>query len=806
MAKNNTAPGAPGIPTNWTPGAKTGLGKAFNAASEVTFTLRRGIVNEVYYPREDIACVKEMGLIVTDGKGGIIEEKTGTRHKEKMVAPGIPAYHTKNTCMDGRFTIHKEIIADPWRDTLLQRVRFVPRKPRKSGKSDKPAGLDETAYSLYVTVYPHIHNEGMENDGWVGSYKGMPMLFAGHGDIVMALACAQPWIKMSVGFSGISDGPSDILQNGKMTWTFDRASMGSIVLTAEAGFSGTDEVVIALGFGESETMAAHQARASLLDGFDTARDRYVEDWEAWQHRLAKRNGEGKAGKYFKESAAVLRMSESKRCPGGMIASLSIPWGQVRGDEALGGYHVVWPRDLVESAWGFLALRSPEEVLRILNYLMATQEEDGRWCQNMWLEGDPYMNGLQMDQIALPLLLMDSCLQANLLQKEQLARYWPGIRKAACFLIKYGPYSPEDRWEQQPGISTFTLAAEIAGLLAAAALAEENGEEALAQYCRETADAWNDQVEEWTYVTGSETAQKSGVEGFYVRVNPFCAPLSQVKDRMVTVKHYDPGAGDIPVGDLVCADALALVRFGLRAADDPRILNTVKVIDDNLKTDTSLGPCWRRFSKDAYGEDEQGRPYNGRGTGRSWPLLTGERAHYEIAAGHPERAKVLMKAMEAFSCNGFFPEQVWDRADIPERGMHLGKYTNAAMPLTWAHAEYIKLAASLKTKRVFDMPRRTVKRYIEDRKTSPFYVWRFDRMQGDMPAGKILRIELLAPALIHWTDTRWHMGFDMHTRNTGAGIHLADLPAAPGSKHLHFTFYWTEVNAWENRDFEVTIKG
>ena len=144
-----------------------------------------------------------------------------------------------------------------------------------------------------------------------------------------------------------------------------------------------------------------------------------------------------------------------------------------------------------------------------------------------------------------------------------------------------------------------------------------------------------------------------------------------------------------MGELVSVDALALVRFGLRAATDPRILNTIKVIDAKLKTDTPSGPCWHRYNKDGYGEDAKGNLYSGAGIGRAWPLLTGERAHYEIAAGNLDKAKELLNTMESFANNSLFPEQIWDTVDIPEKGLFLVKHSGSAMPLTWAHAEYIK---------------------------------------------------------------------------------------------------------------------
>ena len=140
--------------------------------------------------------------------------------------------------------------------------------------------------------------------------------------------------------------------------------------------------------------------------------------------------------------------------------------------------------------------------------------------------------------------------------------------------------------------------------------------------------------------------------------------------------------------LVSPDALALVRFGVRAADDQRIRDTVKVIDAVLKMETPSGPVWHRYNGDGYGEHADGAPFDGTGIGRGWPLLTGERAHYELAAGRAEVATTLLGALERFANEGgLISEQVWDAADIPERELYFGRPSGSAMPLVWAHAEY-----------------------------------------------------------------------------------------------------------------------
>jgi glucoamylase len=708
-----------------------------------------------------------------------------------MTAAGVPAYKLDNVCREGRYSIHKTIIVDPRRDVVLQKIRI---------KRDRP----EMCFYLHLT--PHLRNQGAANEAWVEDYKGMPMLFASGDGLSLALACDQGWRQRTVGFIGESDGLRDVRDHFCLTQLYNYAGLGNVQLCAEPAI-GDGELVIAIGFGHTPQDAAQQARSSLLNSFEFSMEQYIDEWKAWHHSLAgKRRSNAIKAKYLRESAAALRISESRRYPGGIIASLSVPWGEARGVNDGLGYHLVWPRDLVESAWGFMALGAEEDALRILNYLFSTQDEDGKWPQNMWLDGHACLPSLQMDQVALPLLLLDSCIHRGLLDKEQRRRYFPGVRKAVGFLLRHGPYSQQDRWEQQEGLSPFTLAVEIASLLAAASMLEHYDEKELADYCRATADHWNEHIEAWTYVRGTKMALKHGVDGYYVRVNPWFAPAQEVRDKVIRIKHHRGNEGDIPVGEGVSVDALALVRFGLRRPDDPRILNTLVVIDGELRRELPQGPCWRRFTKDAYGEDDKGRALGEthQGVGRSWPLLTGERAHYELAAGNDQAAKELFKTMEEFSYKGFFPEQVWDADDVPDKGLFEGQYTGSAMPLTWAQAEYIKLAVSLKHGSIFDMPVHTQQRYLKHEHRSTMLVWRFDRPFPSADyAPAVLRIELFAPAQVRWSTDEWKTVQEQSMIGITDGLYYADLPVE-GFAGIVFTFYWMEGRRWEGRDFRLAL--
>ncbi len=793
------APGWPGIPARWTSSAKNGIGTALSPASRVWFTHSHGILNEVYFPDVDQACTRDMELLVTNGRDFFSEEKRDTR---STIIPGeenLPSHHLRNTCLLNRYVIDKTIIADPLHDVILQRILFT----ATDGRTED--------YHVYALLAPHLGNFGAGNTAWLTEYSGTPMLCAQRNGSALALACSAGFLKRSVGYVGTSDGWQDVFTHFQMTWEYDRAEDGNVALIAELDHqSGHGAIVLALGFGENWGAACSNALAGVRQDFASVENDYRRRWRDWQESLPAIPGENnKTEHFYRVSLSVLRACESKLHPGGIIASLSIPWGFSKGDDDLGGYHLVWPRDLAEAAGALLAAGSTDDMCRVLQYLQQTQAADGHWPQNMWLDGTPYWPGIQMDETAFPILLVDLAFRNGALTTDELARYWPLVRRAACYVMVNGPVTQEDRWEEDAGFSPFTLAVEISALLAAASLAERFQEPLLKKYLQETADYWHSSLDRWTYVTSTDLAQRTGVPGYYVRIAPqdVCDAASPA-GGFVSIKNRPPSDTEEPAKDIISPDAFALVRFGLRSPDDPRIVNTVKVIDALLKFDTPTGPAWHRYNDDGYGEHADGSPFDGTGIGRGWPLMTGERAHYELARGNVDRARRLLSTMESFANDGgMIPEQIWDSADIPGRGLFLGRPSGSAMPLAWAHAEYVKLLRSLKDGRVFDMPPHAYQRYVIDRTDSSLAIWRFNLKCSEFSSGRTLRIETLAPARVHWSPDNWQVVNDSLTVDTGFGLHVVELPTGtlPTGTVVRFTFYWMSAAKWEGTDFAVSVR-
>ena len=784
------APGAPGILPRWTSSAKAGVGTALDPLSRVWFTISHGILNEIYYPRVDQACTRDFGFMVTDGHGFFSEEKRDAHHVVMPIEDGVPAFHLRNSCIHGRYVLEKSLVSDPRRDVVLQRIRLQP-----SGGAP---------LRLFALLSPHLVNGGAHNTGWIGEYKGVPMLFAEGSGTAIALAASVPWLARSAGFVGASDGWGEVCRNYHLATCYDRAEDGNIALCGELDLADDGPVTLALGFGRSWSEAAFRVRASLADGFEAAHEAYTANWRAWQSSL--RPLDRPVGKtrhshnFYRVSTAVLRSHEAPTFPGGFIAGLSIPWGASKGDDDLGGYHLVWPRDLVQTAAGLIACDARDEARRVIDYLRNIQEPNGGWHQNGWLDGTPYWTGLQLDECAFPLLLLDMAIRHAVLTPAEAAGYRDMVQRAAGFIMRNGPITGQDRWEEDSGLSAYTIAVTIAALLAAADFAEAQGNPAQATLLRETADAWADAIDSWIYATGTPLADHLKLAGYYVRIAP---PDGVAGD--VTIKNVAHDASTIRAADLVSPDALALVRFGLRDARDPRMTATVAAIDHLLKVELPAGACWHRYNGDGYGEHADGAPFDGTGIGRAWPLLTGERAHYELAAGNIAGAEALLTTMEHLtSLGGLMPEQVWDSDDIPDRELVRGQPSGSAMPLVWAHSEHIKLCRSLADGAVFDLPPQTAQRYLIDKVQPRVMIFRPDLPIQSITAGRVLRIDLPQTATIHWSTNGWAHTSDTPTSDTDLGPHIAEISTDGLAAGQRILFTWRYGTEWVNRNHEIVV--
>lgn len=773
---SDTAPGAPGVALNWCGGAKQAVGTSLGTA-RVWFTIGQGILNEVYYPRVDLPQLRDLGFIVADDAGFWQEVKRLDDCNVTLAEPGVPAVTVVHR--HARFTLTQRLVAEPHRDAMLIDLEL-----------DGDPGL-----CPYVLLAPHLGGTGYGNDAEIAQHRGRRVLWAEQGPFGLALAAVDAlqrdaFERASAGFTGTSDGWQDFDRHGAMRRQYRRAGPGNVALCAQLPRRCT----LALGLGSSREAAATLAIASLTQPFEHAWHEQIALWHAW-HATCHPPRRFQAlpatlRDALRTSAMVLRTHRDQTFRGAMVASLSVPWGEYADERP--GYHLVWPRDLVECAGALLAVGAEGDARETLRYLIATQRGDGSWYQNQWLGGKPYWHGIQLDEVAFPVLLAGILADRDALGGIEVTDM---AQRALGFIARNGPVSPQDRWEENSGVNTFTMAVCIAAMVCGARFLPSAQE----AFVLELADYWNARLDDWTSVRGSPLDRRLGIGGHYLRGTPpealrdasALARVAPIKNR-----RDDPG---LPASEQIGGDFLQLVRYGLRRADSPLITDSVAMMDELLRVELPQGPCWYRYNGDGYGEQIDGGPYDGTGRGRPWPLLLGERGHYELARGGD--ALPYLEAMAAMMDGaGMLPEQVWDGADLPARHLRRGGPTGSAMPLAWAHAEFIKLACSIVEGRPVDRPAPLWARYRKHAPAARVWYWSQQAPVRRLPASRRLAVCLASAATLFWETARGAHG-SVATRDTGLGVQVALLPgfAADAGR---IRFRWSEAADAELQSVEI----
>jgi glucoamylase len=790
--------GRPGLEPRWTSSVKDAVGTAYSASSRIWFTCSHGILNEIYHPTIDRAQVRDMEFLVTDGETFAHEEKRDLLTTLEYIHEEALGVRYVNRDPEGRYSLTKEIICDPHHSVVLQHVRL-------EGHEDLLPRL-----KVYALLAPHLNNGGMGNTARALDAAGHRMLLAWKDEWALAMGASCGFSRVGCGFVGASDGWQDLMENFRMDWEFGSATDGNIALMGELDLSCGREFTLAIGIGEGHHTALAKTVSALATPYVDHRSRFIEQWQraANPEWLAAKAGDG--GKLMRASHNVLLAHEDKTYSGAFVASMSIPWGQIKGDDDLGGYHLVWTRDMVQTATAMLACGRMETARRALVYLACTQQPDGGFAQNFWIDGTPYWSGLQLDEVAFPLILAWRLWKAGGLGEMDI---FPFVERAAGFLVRHAPITHQERWEENAGYSPSTLAAVIAGLICGAEMARARESVELAVFLEEFADWIEGHIEDWT-VTNDGVLHPS-IRRHYMRIRPpehgEAYACESCGTEMIRLNNRAPGTRlDFAAREIVDAGFLELVRYGVRRADDPLMVDSLTVVDAVLKRELPQGPGWLRYNGDGYGQRADGGPFQGWGQGRVWPLLTGERAHYELAAG--KEIAPLIKAYEGFStCGQMLPEQVWDEADLPDSSLRRGQPAGSAMPLVWAHAEYLKLLRSALDGKVFDRIGPVYDRYCEPegrgriRRNVEIYSLRrpIERISAD----DTLLILDESRFDLRWSADGWKTMQNYSSRSLGSAGYSAEIPPVLGVEggHLSWTLYWPEQSRWLGYNVEVKVE-
>ena len=807
LEQQGEAFGAPGVLPRWTSSVKDAVGTAYSASSRLWFTCSHGILNELYHPTIDRAQVRDMEFLVTDEETFVHEEKRDLFSTFEYIHPEALGVRYINSDPDGRYALTKEIICDPHHSVLLMRVRL-------EGDTDLLPRL-----KVYALLAPHLDGGGAGNSARAVDVAGYRMLLAWKDEWSLAMGASCGFSRVSCGFVGCSDGWRDLKDNFRMDWEFGSATNGNLAVMGELnlgclansanGAAEAREFTVAIGLGATQHTSLQKTFGALAMPYQEHRKRFIDQWRraAVPEWLAAKSCDG--GKLMRASHNVLLAHEDKTYSGAFVASASIPWGQSKGDDDLGGYHLVWTRDMVHTAGALLACGRAETARRALVYLACTQEPDGGFAQNFWVDGRPYWSGVQLDEVAFPIVLAWRLWKANGLGEMDI---YPFVERAAGFLVSHAPITHQERWEENAGYSPSTLAAVITGLICAAEIIRERNTDGLATFLEEFADWIESHLEHWT-VTNNGVLHPE-IKRHYMRIRPpeageayYCESCAS---ETIRIANRPPNTRyEFEAREIIDHGFLELVRYGVRRADDPLIIDSLKVVDAVLKRNLPQGPGWLRYNWDGYGDRADGGPFLGWGQGRPWPLLTGERAHYELAAGRD--IAPLIQTYESFATPGhMLPEQVWDEPNRPARGLRLGQPGGSAVPLVWAHAEYLKLLRSALDGKPFDRVDPVYERYCEPagrariRRKLEIYSQR--RPIRRVTAGDTLRVLDPDPFRLVWSVDGWKSTHHTSGRGLGSSGFSADIeiPVNVQAGELSWTLQWTEKGRWLGYNVQVKI--
>jgi glucoamylase len=788
--------GSPGMPPRWTSSKKDAVSTAYAASSRVWFTVSHGTLNEIYHPTIDRPQTRDMELLFTDEETFFHEDKRDLLYDFQYIDEDALAIRVSATDLSGRYTVTKEFLCDPHHPVVLMHVKIT-------GDEDVLSRL-----KCYALLAPHLDGGGAGNSARSVDIAGQRCMLAWKNNVSLALGANCGFTRSSCGYVGTSDGYTDLFTHLRMMWNFGQALDGNIAMMGEIDVAKQREFTIAIALGDGHHSAISSMMQALSTPYVQHRKRFIDEW----HRalppagLAEVSCDG--GKLMRASHAVILTHEDKTYSGAFIASASIPWGASKSDDDLGGYHLVWTRDMVQSATALLACGRTETARGALVYLACSQQPNGGFAQNFWIDGTPYWAGIQLDEVAFPIILAWRIWKVGGLGDFDVV---PFVTNAAAFLVRYAPVTQQERWEENAGYSPSTLAAVISALICAADIVRQRGSMELAVFLEEYADWIESHLDRWT--TTTQGVLHPEVPHHYMRIRPPAVGESfhnaQIPVGMVHLANREPGEkSDFEAREVIDGGFLELVRYGIRRADDPLIVESLKVVDRVLKIDTPYGPCWRRYNHDGYGQRKDGGPYMGWGQGRAWPILTGERAHYELAAGRDVRPYIA--ALEQFSSVGrMLPEQVWDYADMPEEELFFGRSAGSAQPLVWAHAEYIKLLRSVADKQVFDCISVVHDRYVLNRENHGsrphLSIFQVSRPISATLQGATLRVMDAARFTVVYTTDAWATKTSLDSRVMGRLGAFADIPVpADRTGSIVFTLHWPDQERWLGHNYEVVI--
>ncbi len=664
-----------GMVPNWSSAKKIQVGTSNTGTkSLVWFTNAQGILTETYFPTIDKAQIKDSQFVVTDGKTFFAEEKDHTLHEVEVIHPSLVKLKNQHN----RFRIEHVYYTAADSNTLIDEVTVYAFED----------GLD-----FYLLTNPALSNTGYHDNGRIED----GVMHFWQDDQELFVRASVGFEKAQIGYVAVDDGHLDLRLDYQLNNLSQEKFNGNIAGTGKINIpakKGVYKFFVSYSFDRDSVYTYKQ--------FVDNRSLYIYNWDQYLNKLKKPAFSSKEQEtLYLRSLYTLHVHEDKLTPGAMIASLSKPWGEELREYPgvfTGGYHLIWPRDLFHVSLALIQAGDLEAPKRALGFLKKIQYKDGVWNfnnqriverkgafpQNTWTDQNEYWGGFQIDQVGYPIqLFWHLYKRADATERQNLMHeYGEMVYLASEFILRNGPWSAQERWEENYGISPSSFSVAAAAMKVASKIFNEP------KYA-DTANEWltkpYDNIHSWTFTTTGEY----GDGNYYVRVagcDGFLDQWNPNADSWCTIAN----SGErVPMKKILDQGFLKLALHGLVPASDWRLNSSLEKVNQNIRKKVGEFHGWYRYTKDAYGEEKRGR---------LWPLLSSEHGRFEIEKFHAgmqswkltlPKVNHILSSYEFFANAGLMiPEQVFEGS---------GEGTGAATPLAWSHAEFIKLLWSKELK-------------------------------------------------------------------------------------------------------------
>ncbi|MDZ4675985.1 MAG: glycoside hydrolase family 15 protein [Oligoflexia bacterium] len=673
----NEAPNGPGMMGVW--GRPDKQGFLATLKQPVTATIAEGILSEVYYPSLDRAQTRDTQLIfIVDNT--ILEERKDFVHTVTRY-PHSLAYHVSSVSRRANIRIEKDILLDPTQPTVIVNYQLsinTPQPPRiyvlHNPATDNTAGGDAVAIIANAQEPGEILSYQSDRRG------DEPAVFARR--TVQILKMNRPAEDGAVGFEGVNAPWNQLNQYHALPYKYQSARNGNV--SGALGFTpNTSQVQLTLALSFTAEQAGLNPTEVLRQlthkNFNTPVSQLLAlQQQEWSAYLAKLNS---IGQKLEPHVLMIKGMEDKFFLGAIVAGPAKPSlpdqielsehdyesARLRTGDANGGYHRVWPRDLAQMALGLMAAGDYITATNIARYFVKTQKSDGTFWQNTWVNGDPSWRIFQIDQTGFPIILVGKLLEERAINYDEFRSM---VVRAADALVKFGPYTGQDRWEEVAGLSPNSIAIATQGLYEAAWLEKER-DPSRAQIYMNTANKWRDNVFQWTLVANGNLGRN-----YFERIH-----IGHPDNHNHATPLQIANGGQVyEENEIIDGGFLQWIISGLIAGQDPRFTSSLTIYDRMARAQAPGGLGYLRYNHDAYGTNQ---------VGKAWPLLSGERALAAIMRGEDPMPHVNVLVESINPATGVMCEQT---------GV-------SVCPLGWAHAEALLVARSLADKRSYYIPKR-----------------------------------------------------------------------------------------------------